>query len=110
MLTQNRKEILTQLKKLDCVDTENHWKLEGAVEYHCLKEIKLCYKYSNYIKKQKEKLYLKLVKSYKVENQWQLPNEIYDYMNKLEIYPERWSNVGSKLTNLGYKLPKTLQK
>lgn len=107
IITKIRKETLDLLIKLDKADTENEWEYQSNCEYRNMKSAKRCTKIEKIIRKKEESLWNKLMRSFKVENRWNLPKEIIDYYNKgcENNHYDRFNNYERDLTRLGLKLP-----
>lgn len=107
-LTKARKEKIDFIIKLEKARCENSWDYERNCEYKHLKSAKRNAKIESIIDKKIDSLWNSIVKSCKVERQWDLPTEIRDYHNERynNIKYDRFNNYERDLENLGLKLPK----
>ena len=108
ILTQSRKEKLDYLIKLDKAYVECHWDYDRDCEYKRTKSLNRNVKILNAIQKKTEQVWGQLMKSFKVERQWDLPREVHEYYEngrRNNCY-DRFNNFERDLQRLGVKLPK----
>lgn len=106
-MTQEIKDKLDYLIKLDKAYTECHWDYQRAFEYRDINGGKRYSQILRAIEKKDSEVWETIAKEYNVKGRWNLPKEIIEYYEngRNQNNYDRFNNYERDLSRLGVELP-----